>query len=154
MADSKRKVTDRPTRIDALPIDPHQLREFAELGMSLKAIAAKFGLSAQGLRSRFDDYPGLRVSYEEGRADLQEKLARRMNELTEDIDDGFQATKFLLKARCGWRDGDPPKHISERNREEIEDAALALLRGILAMSPEARAKRLKELQAARDADAE
>jgi len=72
---------------------------------SLSNIAAALGVSRRTLGEAMERQPNVRDAFETGRANLETELASGLLEKARG--GNLVATIFLLKAMCGWKEGEP-----------------------------------------------
>lgn len=98
--------TPRKTRSDKWVPDEKQLASIEALGgivKSLSQIAQVIGIHPQSFIRSMREFPEVRAAIERGRALANMNVGKTVYELATK-DKHFEAAKFWLKARAGWRD--------------------------------------------------
>lgn len=88
----------------------HHIRAFAADGFSIVGVAEKFGIERKTLERWLTDFPELREAFDRGREKERHTLHNRLFRLAMEADDeraSSIAAMFLLKARHGYKEGDP-----------------------------------------------
>lgn len=86
------------------------IQSFAADGFSVVGIAEKFGVSCDVFRRWVSDSPQLREALDRGREKERHTLHNRLYRIAVESDDEKAASiaaMFLLKARHGYKEGDP-----------------------------------------------
>lgn len=88
----------------------HHIRAFAADGFSIVGISEKFGVDRKTLERWLTDFPELREAFDRGREKERHTLHNRLYRIAMEGDDEKAASiaaMFLLKARHGYKEGDP-----------------------------------------------
>jgi hypothetical protein len=87
-------------------------------GLTQKQIGMYFGVCESTIKRRFNDTPGMREHYDQGKA---KRIYHVSGKLMERIDAGdISAIIFYLKTQAGWKDG------SERTIESAPNVQLTM----------------------------
>ncbi len=81
------------------------VQRMAASAHSLATIGSALGLSRRTLGEAMERQPEVREAFEAGRAALETELASAL--LDKARNGNLVATIFLLKAMCGWKEGEP-----------------------------------------------
>lgn len=84
-----------------------ELTKLARAGLERPTIAAALGIADSTLGDMLKRDPTAEEAYTRGRAGLSDELAHIL--LSQARSGNVVAAIFLAKARCGWREGDPPE---------------------------------------------
>lgn len=112
---AKKRPLPLVTRDNRAPGKPYRLTQqgreeltkLARAGLETATIAASLGIADTTLRDMMKRDPSVEQAYAEGRAGLSDELTHIL--LAQARAGQVVAAIFLAKARCGWREGDPPE---------------------------------------------
>jgi AcrR family transcriptional regulator len=85
-----------------------RIREYAADGFTVTGIAAKLGIGRRTLYDWFERDETLKEALEQGRAEEERSLAKRLYRTAVEGEgkEAVTAAIFLLKAKHGWREGE------------------------------------------------